>query len=123
MITISRDGECDIETTPSGQMKMVEGIDAYAQIINAKMRTVRGECALNTRAGLPYFETVFTSSRNRDIWISEARSMVLGLPFVMSIKSFDTEFTDGVLYYVMQIVTDLGEVYINGREQENIKGS
>lgn len=121
MITLSRDDKCDLEVTPTGQLRTVEGIDAYAQIINAKMRTVRGECALNTKAGLPYFDTIFLSPRNRDIWMSEVRSMITELPFVISIKSFETEFTDNVLYYVMQIITDLGEVYLKGQEKDNME--
>jgi len=119
MITISRDEKCDLEVTPTGQLRTVEGIDAYAQIINAKMRTVRGECELNLDAGLPYFDTIFMSPRNRDIWMSEARSMIGELPFVISIKSFETEFTDNTLYYIMQVITDLGEVYLKGLENDN----
>lgn len=112
--TIARNKSNDLYLDEAGNIAMVDGKEAYAQIINATMRTVRGELQLNTRKGLPYFETVFENRNLVEIWRSEAVIAITALPFVKKVVSFDCKIDGDVLQYTSTIETDNGTVEING---------
>lgn len=113
--TIARNPEtCDFVVGPDKQLVLVEGKEAYAQIINAKMRTQRGELQLNLMGGIPYMETVFKNRSLIPIWESEVILMLEDLPFVKSVKNFEYTVEEGTVKYTAEIETDSGEITING---------
>lgn len=113
-ITIARDANCDLFLDSDGNIALVSGKNAYAQIVNAKMRTTIGEMMLNTSGGLPYFQTVFADSDLIPIWQAEVTDMIKSLPFVKSIVSFNCGVEGNVLKYELKIETDEGNIEING---------
>ena len=112
--TVARDENCDMYIDGTGQFAMVYGKDAYAQIINAKMRTTLGEMQLAMQKGIPYFQTVFADRSYLPVWQDEVEKMIRELPFVIEISSCDCNYEGGVLKYTMEIETDSGMVEING---------
>ena len=112
--TIARDKNCDIYLNNHGQLAMVYGREAYAQIVNAKMRTSLGEMQLAMQKGIPYFQTIFANRSYLPVWQNEVEKMILELPFVSKISSFDCNYDGGVLKYTMEIETDSGALEING---------
>ena len=112
--TIARDVNCDLFADSHKNIALVYGKEAYAQIVNAKMRTVLGELPLDVNGGLPYFQTVFKDANLLSIFESEVIKMLSELDFVKEIKSFDCNIEDGVLYYTTEILTDSGEIKVNG---------
>ena len=113
-ITIARDANCDLFLDSDGNIALVSGKNAYAQIVNAKMRTTVGEMMLNMDGGLPYFQTVFADSDLIPIWQAEGTDMVTSLPFVKSIIAFNCEVEGNVLKYELKIETDEGNIEVNG---------
>ena len=114
MTTLAQNSTNDI-FAHSGDLAIVSGKEAYANIIADVVRTCRGELQLDTGAGVPYFETVFASVNGMDIWKSAVRTRVLALPFVRSIHSFIASLnTDNhIPSYSMTVSTDNGTATIS----------
>ena len=89
-------------------------LDAYAQTLEAVVETVKGELQLDTEAGIPYFETVFASTRNIEQWAIAVKRAAQAKPFVVSIDDFTYEFNAATnkLAYRMSVTTDLGDVVV-----------
>ena len=99
----------------NGDIATADGTDARAQIISAILNTRRGELQLDTERGIPYFETVFDSPRNVQLWRAYCMMAVNDLEFVSSILSFDYEidYSRSMLKYNMRIrMTDGEEVSV-----------
>lgn len=112
--TLAKDENCDLFVDANGNIAIAVGIDAYAQIVNSKMRTVLGELPMDVNGGLPYFQTIFKDSSMVDVFEAEAIKMLEGIDFVSSVKSFTCEVRGDVLYYTAEIVTDKGAMTVNG---------
>lgn len=112
--TIARDENYDLFVDSHKNIALVYGKDAYAQIVNAKMRTILGEMPLDVNGGLPYFQTIFKDANLLNVFESEVIKMLQSLDFVTEVKSFDCNVEDGVLYYTAEIITDNGEMNVNG---------
>lgn len=113
--TIARDPDtCDMFLDAYGNIALASGKEAYAQIVNAKMRTTLGELQLDMRKGLPYFETVFSNAALLDIWRASAVEMLEALPFVISVDSFICQIEGNVVKYTSEIRTDSGVIQTNG---------
>lgn len=95
----------------SGQIAMSTGKPAYATIIECAVRTRLGELPLDTEQGIPYFETVFQSSRLTPDFEASLRSRITSLYFVDGITSLKTEFdrSRSALLYEITVRTVDGE--------------
>lgn len=101
----------------SGQIAMSSGKAAHATIIECALRTRLGELPLDTEQGIPYFDTVFQSSRQIPSFEADLRARIEELPFVEEVGDLDTEFDreKGVLRYSVTVVTNDGdEVSVSG---------
>ena len=114
MTTLAQNSLNDI-FAHGGDLAIVSGKEAHANVIADVVRTYRGELQLDTGAGVPYFETVFDSVNGIDIWKSEVRKRVLALSFVRSIDSFSASWKaeNRILSYSMTVSTDNGTVTIS----------
>ena len=113
MTALAQNGTNDI-FAHGGDLAIVSGKEACANVIADVVRTYRGELQLDTGTGVPYFETVFDSVNGIDVWKSEVRKRVLALPFVRSIDSFSASWKaeNRILSYSMTVSTDDGTVTI-----------
>jgi len=116
MTVLALDGNTDICLDDSGQLKMLTGREAYAQIISNAIRTVEGEVQSDTSLGIPYMTTVFESPRHLQTWRNTVCLRVKKFPFVLSIDKFETnvDYVKKTLSYTMWISTDEGGVTIRG---------
>ena len=114
MTTLAQNSLNDI-FAHGGDLAIVSGKEAYANVIVDVVRTYRGELQLDAGTGVPYFETVFDSVNGIDIWKSEVRKRVLALSFVRSIDSFSASWNteNHILSYSMTVSTDNGTVTIS----------
>ena len=94
----------------SGGLSMCEGIDAYAQTIEAVVKTVRGELITNREYGIPYFSTIFDGQSYAQAWAESVQTAVSALDFVSSIDSFEYEYDEKRKYmtYKMSVTTNDG---------------
>ena len=93
----------------------VADLDAYAQTLEAVIKTMKGELQLDTEAGIPYYETIFDSQRNIDLWAAAVKKAVQAKPFVQSIDDFTYVFNPatGTLSYELWVTTDLGDLMVS----------
>lgn len=68
---------------------LAEGRQAYAQTLEAVIKTVMGEIPVDIEKGVPYFDTIFNSSRALEGWADAVREEVGKLRFILEITSFD----------------------------------
>lgn len=99
----------------NGQLAVASGLEAYAQALEAVVKTVYGELPLDVEAGIPYFSTVFLTPRETTSWAAAVRDAAKSLPFVVSVDSLDYALNpaDGRLSYTLTVTTDAGSVSVS----------
>lgn len=101
----------------NGTFATATGTAAYANIIECVIRTRLGELPLDTGRGIPYFETVFQSSRLVGDFEDALRKRVEDLYFVEEVVSVETSLDRerGVLSYTAVIrIADGEEIDVSG---------
>lgn len=106
----------DIYLDNEGNLALCKDIEAVKTAVSCATKTNYGEIVLNTRLGIPYFETIFTAHPDIELWKSYMKKAILSIPKVLGIVAFKTnEYRkDKVLKYVAVINTEFGEAEING---------
>lgn len=96
----------------NGRLVTTTGKAAYANIIECAVRTRLGELPLDKGQGIPYFETVFMSSRLTPDFEASLRQRIEDLYFVESVVSLETEIKSAthVISYTAVIKTVDGDV-------------
>ena len=83
----------------NGTFAMCDGTEAYAQTIEAVIKTIRGEIQVDVEYGIPYFETIFATLRGQTIWAASVREAVKALDFVQNIVSFTYAYNPNTKYF------------------------
>ena len=104
----------------TGGFAMCSGLDAYAQTIEAVVKTVHGELITKINYGVPWFSTIFNSRVYAEEWAQSVRDIVLALDFVSSIDSFVYEYDRSrkCMTYTMSVTTTDGS-NVEVSESEN----
>lgn len=94
----------------TGSLAMCDGIEAYAQTLEAVIKTVQGELITRRNYGIPYFTTIFSSKIYADEWAQSVISAVESLDFVVSIDSFEYEYDQKrkIMTYSLSVTTTDG---------------
>lgn len=98
----------------NGGFATCSGKEAYAQTIEAVIKTLYGEIQVDREYGIPYFNTIWTSVTMLDRWALAVRNAVSELPFVIEIVSF-TYSVDSQAHqvnYALEVKVDTGEVVL-----------
>lgn len=96
---------------PTGGFAMCNGLEAYAQTLEAVVKTVQGEIITKRNYGIPYFTTIFASKVHVEEWAEAVKTVVSNLDFISSIDVFEYEYDDfrKVLTYKLGVTTTEGE--------------
>ena len=94
----------------SGGFAMCDGITAYAQTIEAVVKTVRGELITRRNYGIPYFSTIFSGQVYADEWARAVQDAVADLDFIESIDLFEYKYDQRrkVMTYRLEVTTTDG---------------
>lgn len=114
MKTFNTNTNNDIFLDDLGNISVVESLDAETKIIENVIKTQRGELQLEIEKGVPYFETIFSSSGDVSIWQNFMTDEVESVEGVIRVESFDVKITENTLSYEMNILTDYGNSEIRG---------
>lgn len=116
MTGIALDDNHDIYLDKEGNLALCKDIEAVKTSVDCATKTNYGEIVLNTRLGIPFFETIFTAHPDIDLWMNFMKQAILSIPKVLGIIAFKTnEYRkDKVLKYAVVINTEYGEAEING---------
>lgn len=105
----------DIYLDTDGNLALVQDIEAVKIAVSCETKTNYGELQLNTTAGIPYFDTVFTAHPDIELWKSYMKDTILKVPKVLTISNFKTyiDYKTSVLKYAIVINTEYGQGEIN----------
>ena len=114
MTCLATDVSNDIIIGDDGQLKVVDGKNAYAVAVSSLVRTVKGECLLDPDAGIPYFDTIFRSFDRYTIWKNEVVKAIEALPFVTSVDNFSVKlnYENKTVSYTIDITTNEGVITV-----------
>lgn len=115
MRTLKVDANNDLMVGDDGNLAFLSGIDAVGQSSVQYVRARRGEMIHAMDEGIPYDTVAWgTGGANESQFEAVVRARLLQLTNVTAISSFTVRQVDDVLGYTATLVTDLGEVTING---------
>lgn len=104
----------DIYVDGDGNLAIGEDAYAMAEIVKDITRTQLGELQFDEEAGVPYFETIFSSRTNADLFLANVQRVIQNISGVIRIESFTSSINGDVLNYEAQIRTQYGVISING---------
>lgn len=114
MLSIATDENNDIYLDEFGNLAIVSGIDAIAQVCRNTVLTVYGELIYDVNVGIPYFETVFADPPNIELFQNAIVEALQSVEGVTQVKSFEYSVTGGTLSYEAEIQTVYGDMTLNG---------
>ncbi len=114
MTGIALDDNQDIFLDSEGNLALCKDIEAVKTAVDCATKTNYGEIVLNTRLGIPFFETIFTAHPDIELWKSYMKEAILRVPKVIGIIAFKTYIEKSLLKYAVVINTEYGEAEING---------
>lgn len=88
-IKLDTTGDIDLTT---GDLVLLEGPDAIAQHLRIRLRFYLGEWYLDTRIGIPYFQTILVKGARLNIVRAIFRKVILTTPGVEGLRSLDLEY-------------------------------
>ena len=115
MTTLTRTGTThDLSIGSDGVLALSSGLDAYAEIVEAEVSTLKGEILTDPGIGIDYMGTVFKSVSKTHIWKYLVTQAVSALPFVVGIQSFTATFDsiNRTMKYALSVLTDYGIVEV-----------
>ena len=116
MTGIALDDNHDIYLDNQGNIALVKDIEAVKTAVDCATKTKYDEIVLDTRSGIPFFETIFTAHPDIELWKSYMKEAILRIPKVLGITAFKTyiDYQKSLLKYAVVINTEYGEAEING---------
>ena len=100
----------DIFLDADGNLALVKDIEAVKVAVLCQTRTNYGEVILNTKAGIPYFQTIFTAHPDIELWKKYMKDTILAIPKILGISNFKTyiDYGTNLLQYAIVINTEYG---------------
>jgi len=92
---IKLDANGDIEIGNSGDLVLVTGLDAIAQDLRTRILFFKGEWALDTRLGVPYFEEILKKAPDLNVVRAIYNDVITSTEGVFSVNNLDLEY-DGI---------------------------
>jgi hypothetical protein len=117
IFAVDKNNDCYVDR--NGQLAINTGLAALVQTCEHAMRGLLGEMVFSTPRGLPYWETVFTSTPKLRLFEDSARRTLRGIAGVLSVDSFVCEMREGILMYQAVIRSVYGSVTINSTGAAN----
>lgn len=114
MLSIATDENNDIYLDEFGNLAVVTGLDAVAQVCRNTVLTAYGELIYDVDVGIPYFETVFTDPPNIELFQNAVVEALQNVEGVTRVKGFEYAVNGGILSYTAEIQTIYGDMTING---------
>lgn len=100
----------DLDLT-GDQLSLVSGVDAIRQHLAIRLQLFRGEWFLDTRVGIPYYQSILIKNPDLIAVRGIYTQAILATPGVESIGKFDLTFDTSIRKLVIsfECVVDTGE--------------
>lgn len=114
MITIAINENNDIYLNSSNNLMTKTDINALADILTTKSQTNLGELLYDTTKGIDFLGTIFNSPSEPAFFQSELIQQLEDTENVQSVYSFTSNTQDNVYSYTAEIISDYGNITLNG---------
>ena len=114
MKTIPINQNNDIYLDASGNLAMAQDLEAMGNIFVNKSQTNKGELPYNTEKGIDFFNTIFSSPCYPDLYQNELLSTLEDTEDTQEVLNFNNEVQNNIYSYSVDIITDYGQVTLNG---------
>lgn len=114
MQTIAINQNNDIFIDSSGNIALKNDIEALADMSKNKVLETLGESQYNQLEGIPYFETIFCDTPKIDLFQAAVIQTTKNTEDVINVKDFNYTQNSGVFSYTVTIVSDFGDIQLNG---------
>lgn len=114
MITIAINENNDIFTDSSNNLVTKKDIYAVADVLVNKSQLNLGELLYDTTKGVDYLGTIFNSPSEPAFFQSELIQQLEDTENVQSVYSFTSNTQDNVYSYTAEIISDYGNITLNG---------
>lgn len=114
MKTIAINENNDIYLTPSGNISIKANIEALGDILVNKTQTNRGELQFDEEKGIDFLNTIFNSPAEIEFFESELINQIEDTDNVQNVYNFESETKNGIYSYKADIITDFGNITLNG---------
>ena len=114
MKTISINENNDIFLTPSGNISIKTDIEALGDVLVNKTQTNRGELQFDEEKGIDFLNTIFNSPAEIEFFESELINRIEDTDNVQNVYNFESETKNGIFSYKADIITDFGNITLNG---------
>lgn len=114
MKTMSINENNDIYLTPSGNISIKTDIEALGDILVNKTQTNRGELQFDEEKGIDFLNTIFNSPAEIEFFESELINQIEDTDNVQNVYNFESETKNGIYSYKADIITDFGNITLNG---------
>lgn len=104
----------DLYIDNSGNLAIVEDLQAVLQICERVVKTRLGEISSQTDVGIPYLETIFIGTPNFASFEAAIKSRILRVPDVTGINRMSMQLNGDELIYDIEILTIYGNGVIGG---------
>lgn len=98
----------------AGNLEIISGQEAIAQVARQAMQTRRQEMIYDVPEGIPFDLVVWEGTPNLAQFEAAARRRLRSVAGIRDIISFEASLVGDTLQYVAVLQTDSGEVTING---------
>lgn len=114
MKTIAINGNNDIYLTSSGSLAVKEDLEAMADILTNKVQTNKGELIYDTEKGIDFMNTIFNSPSEPELFQAELIEQLEDTDGVKNVYSYSSSVANNVYSYTADIITDYGNITLNG---------
>lgn len=114
MKTIAINENNDIYLTPSGNLATKQDIEAMGDIFVNKAQTVRGELQYDTEKGIDFYNTIFNSPAETEMFQSELVEQLENTEDTENVYSYTSKIDGEVYSYKAEIITAYGNITLNG---------
>lgn len=112
MKTFKLDKNNDFTIGVDGNLEIIEGKDALAQVAANYAQSTRGEMLSKINKGMPFFQTTFGANASIPQFEAAFRLRMLEIEEVAAVLSFEASITDGVLSYHAVLQSSFGEIEV-----------
>ncbi|POP42317.1 hypothetical protein CHU32_03525 [Superficieibacter electus] len=114
MKSIAVNAKNDIFINAAGNLAVAKDLTAAMHSAQQGAQAQLGEMMYATNLGLPTFDVVWNGSPNPAVYEAQLRQMLLDSPGVHDVLSITVTTIDNALRYSVTIITDYGELLLNG---------
>ena len=86
---LDANGKLDLTT---GDIQLVDGVDAIAQHCKIRLRTFLGEWFLDRRIGVPYYERILVKNPGSNVVRRILRQVISGTPGIQSLGALELDY-------------------------------